>query len=126
MASPVIELREVTKTYRMGEVEVHALRGASVSVQQGEMVAIMGPSGSGKSTMMNIIGCLDQPTSGEYLLEGREVSRLSDDQLAEIRNNSICGVGRSDAAYTERAFGRPATAGGNRQSACQQSCDNLG
>ena len=89
MAPPVIELREVTKTYQMGEVEVHALRGASISIQLGEMVAIMGPSGSGKSTMMNIIGCLDQPTSGEYLLEGQDVSRLSDDRLAGIRNSRI-------------------------------------
>jgi len=89
MASPVIELREVTKTYQMGEVEVHALGGASIAVQPGEMLAIMGPSGSGKSTMMNIIGCLDQPTSGEYLLEGQDVSRLNDDRLAEIRNSRI-------------------------------------
>jgi len=89
MASPVIELRDVMKTYRMGEVEVHALRGASIAVQPGEMVAIMGPSGSGKSTMMNILGCLDLPTSGEYLLEGQDVSRLNDDRLAEIRNSRI-------------------------------------
>ena len=85
----VIEIRHVTKVYNMGEIEVHALRGISLQVQQGEFISIMGPSGSGKSTLMNVIGCLDQPTSGQYLLEGVDVSRLSDDQLAEIRNRRI-------------------------------------
>jgi putative ABC transport system ATP-binding protein len=86
---PVIELKEIEKVYQMGEVEVYALRGASLAVERGEMMTIMGPSGSGKSTMMNIIGCLDQPTSGTYLLEGEDVSRLHDDQLAAIRNQQI-------------------------------------
>jgi putative ABC transport system ATP-binding protein len=85
----LIELENVTKVYRMGKVEVPALQGVSLTVQQGEMLAIMGPSGSGKSTMMNIIGCLDVPTSGRYVLEGAEVGRLTDDRLAEIRNRKI-------------------------------------
>ena len=85
----MIEFKDVTKTYRMGKVEVPALQGVSLSISQGEMVAIMGPSGSGKSTLMNIIGCLDVPNSGSYFLEGEDVSRLSDDRLAEIRNRKI-------------------------------------
>ena len=85
----MIEFEDVTKTYRMGKVEVPALQGVSLSISQGEMVAIMGPSGSGKSTLMNIIGCLDVPNSGSYVLEGEDVSRLSDDRLAEIRNRKI-------------------------------------
>ena len=85
----MIELKEVTKIYQVGNIEVGALRDVSVSIQPGEMVAIMGASGSGKSTMMNILGCLDVPTSGEYFLEGENVGRLGDDRLAEIRNRKI-------------------------------------
>ena len=85
----VIEIRDISKVYRMGDVEVHALRGASLTIRAGEMVAIMGPSGSGKSTMMNIIGCLDQPTKGEYFLDGKDVSRLSEDELAAVRSRKI-------------------------------------
>ena len=85
----VIELQDICKVYQMGEVEVHALRGVSLEVHDGEILTIMGPSGSGKSTMMNIIGCLDQPTAGTYLLEGDDVGHLHDDQLAEIRNRRI-------------------------------------
>lgn len=88
-SGPVIQLQDVTKVYQMGDVQVHALRGVSLSICQGEMVAIMGPSGSGKSTLMNIIGCLDQPTSGTYYLAGEDVSRLNDDRLAEIRNRRL-------------------------------------
>ncbi len=89
MTPPLIQLNNITKVYVMGETEVHALRGISLTINQGEMVAIMGPSGSGKSTLMNIIGCLDRPTSGEYLLEGVNVGELSDDELAIIRNEKI-------------------------------------
>jgi len=87
--APVIAIEGISKVYQMGDVEVHALRGVSLTVCQGEMVAIMGPSGSGKSTLMNIIGCLDQPTAGTYVLAGEDVSRMNDDQLADIRNRRI-------------------------------------
>jgi putative ABC transport system ATP-binding protein len=87
--APVVALREVAKIYRMGRVDVHALRGVSLDIAPGEFVAIMGPSGSGKSTLMNLIGCLDRPTSGSYLLNGQDVSLLTDDQRADIRNRRI-------------------------------------
>jgi putative ABC transport system ATP-binding protein len=88
-SGPVIEITDLKKVYQMGDVQVQALRGVSLTVSRGEMLAIMGPSGSGKSTLMNIIGCLDQPTSGKYVLAGDDVSRLNDDQLADIRNRRI-------------------------------------
>jgi putative ABC transport system ATP-binding protein len=86
---PVIKLDHIHKIYRMGDIEVHALRGVSLAIQQGEFVAVMGVSGSGKSTMMNIIGCLDQPTRGTYILDGHDVSKLSKDDRADIRNRKI-------------------------------------
>jgi len=85
----LIEVHNLTKTYKMGDVEVHALRDVSLTIEQGEMIAIMGPSGSGKSTLMNILGCLDQPTSGTYLLDAIDVGKLNDNQLATIRNQKI-------------------------------------
>lgn len=85
----VMEMVDLKKTYRMGETEVHALQGVSLNVDVGEFIAVMGPSGSGKSTLMNIIGCLDRPTSGQYILEGVNVSSLDRDRRAEIRNDKI-------------------------------------
>ena len=85
----VIQVEDVTKVYKMGDVAVHALRGVSLQIERGEIMAIMGPSGSGKSTLMNIIGCLDTPTSGAYILDGRRVDDLSDNELAEVRNRKI-------------------------------------
>src|ERR1039458_10339646 len=85
----VIQLQDIHKTYHTGEVDVHAVRGVSLGIAQGEFVALMGASGSGKSTMMNIIGCLDRPTQGKYSLDGIDVSQLGRDELADIRNQKI-------------------------------------
>ncbi len=87
--TPLIRLDDATKIYHMGDVDLHALQGVSLTIEQGEFTAVMGASGSGKSTLMNILGCLDRPTSGRYLLEGQEVSRLSTERLAETRNRTI-------------------------------------
>ncbi len=87
--SPLLALEDVTKVYHMGDVDVHALRGVSLAVEEGDFVAIMGASGSGKSTLMNIIGCLDRPTTGHYLLAGQEVSKLDREALAEKRNKTL-------------------------------------
>lgn len=87
--APVIDIQDVKKIYAMGDLQVPALNGVSLQIQQGEMVAITGPSGSGKSTLMNIIGCLDTPTSGTYKLDGTDVSRMTDDEQAAIRNKKI-------------------------------------
>ena len=85
----MIQVTDLTKTYHMGDIEVLALRGVNLEIEDGELAAIMGPSGSGKSTLMNILGCLDQPTSGSYQLDGIEIGSLSDDELADIRNRKI-------------------------------------
>src|SRR3984893_8661097 len=84
-SEPAIDVRDVTKTYDLGDVKVEALRGVTFTITRGEYVAIMGPSGSGKSTLMNLLGCLDRPTTGRYFLDGSDVSTLGDDQLAAIR-----------------------------------------
>ncbi len=89
MTEWVVNAREVTKVYTMGDVEVHALRGLSMTIASGEVISIMGPSGSGKSTLMNILGCLDRPTAGDYWLDAESVAELSDDQLADIRNRKV-------------------------------------
>src|SRR5215216_5756499 len=87
--APVISVRNLVKTYTVGEVIVRALRGADLDVDPGEFVAVTGPSGSGKSTLMHILGCLDRPTSGQYILDGKDVSRMSKDELAAVRNRKI-------------------------------------
>jgi len=89
MNNYVVEAKTLTKVYDMGEVRVHALRGLSLRIKKGEIVAVMGPSGSGKSTLMNILGCLDRPSSGEYILNGAKTAALNDDELADIRNHQV-------------------------------------
>jgi putative ABC transport system ATP-binding protein len=89
MATPLIEVKNLQKVYRMGDVDVHALRDVSLSIREGESVAVMGPSGSGKSTLMNILGCLDRPTAGTYHLLGEEVSRMDRNALARVRNRTL-------------------------------------
>src|ERR1700740_2331159 len=89
MADAVINVHDLSKTYQLGELEVRALRGVSLTIERGEFVAIMGPSGSGKSTLMNIIGCLDRPSAGKYILDGTPVESMNDDELAAVRNKKI-------------------------------------
>jgi putative ABC transport system ATP-binding protein len=123
----LIETRDLWKTYVMGSEEIHALRGVSIEIERGEYVAIMGPSGSGKSTLMNLIGCLDTPSRGSYLLNGKQVSQMNDNELARIRNEEIGFVfqtfnllPRASALHnvelTERMTHRPnELSGGQRQ-----------
>ncbi len=89
MNKNIVDAKDLTKTYQMGDVEVNALRGLSITIKQGEVVAIMGPSGSGKSTLMNILGCLDRPTTGKYLLNGHNVANLERNDLADVRNRQV-------------------------------------
>ncbi|UYZ63276.1 ABC transporter ATP-binding protein [Hymenobacter weizhouensis] len=89
MLPPVIQTTNISKVYRMGTEEIHALQSVSITIQRGEYVAFMGPSGSGKSTLMNIVGCLDTPSGGQYILNGKDVSNMSDNQLADVRNREI-------------------------------------
>ncbi len=89
MVDWVVEANNITKTYRMGEIDVHALCGVTVQIKRSEVVSIMGPSGSGKSTLMNVLGCLDRPSEGDYFLDGESVATLSDDQLSAIRNRKV-------------------------------------
>jgi len=129
----VIEVKDLTKVYQMGEIEVHALRGVSFTVQSGEVLAIMGPSGSGKSTLMNMIGCLDVPTDGEYFLEGELVSTLKDDQLAEVRNQKIGFVfqtfnllPRATALANVELPLRYAGTNGSRKALAQEALESVG
>ncbi|HQH33333.1 MAG TPA: ATP-binding cassette domain-containing protein, partial [Petrotogaceae bacterium] len=86
---PVIEFKEITKIYKMGDVQVHALKSISFSIEHGDYVIIMGPSGSGKSTLLQILGCLDRPSSGEVFIDGTQTSKMNEDQLAKVRNRKI-------------------------------------
>ncbi len=129
----VFRVENLTKTYHMGEIKVHALQGVSFNVQLGEVVAIMGPSGSGKSTLMNMIGCLDIPTSGEYYLENELVSTLNDDQLALVRNRKIGFVfqtfnllPRATALANVELPLRYAGENGNRKKLAQDALDAVG
>src|SRR5258708_7390698 len=100
----VIDIRDITKVYKMGDIEIPALRGVSLQVYEGEFISIMGPSGSGKSTMLQILGALDQPTSGEYYLDGVNVAKLNDSELAAIRNRKIGFVFQSFNLENETDF----------------------
>jgi putative ABC transport system ATP-binding protein len=128
----MIELDNVSKVYKTGSTEVVALRGISCCVEQGEMVSIIGPSGSGKSTLMNIIGCLDKPSSGKYLLEGKEVNKLSDNELAEIRNKKIGFVFQSfnllprATALANVELPLVYGGGGNRKERALQALESVG
>ena len=101
MEDTIIKIKDVTRTYKIGDFEVNALRGVNLEVKRGEFLSIMGPSGSGKSTLMNMMGCLDTPTSGTYILEDKNIDKLNDDQLALFRNqkigfeSNVCKRGRS-------------------------------
>jgi putative ABC transport system ATP-binding protein len=129
----VILAKDLTKIYHMGDVQVHALRGVSLTINRGEVVSIMGPSGSGKSTLMNILGCLDQSTAGEYFLDGERVSDLNDDQLADIRNRKVGFVfqsfnllSRTTALANVELPMRYSGNGRNRQKLAQAALESVG
>jgi putative ABC transport system ATP-binding protein len=133
MTNLVVNAQNITKVYVMGEVEVHALRGLSLQIEEGEIVAIMGPSGSGKSTMMNILGCLDRPTAGSYHLDGESVAGLNDDQLASIRNRKVGFVfqsfnllPRATALSNVELPLRYAENGKNRRSKAKEALESVG
>ena len=134
MSKWVVEAKDITKVYKMGEIEVHALRGLSINIAPGEILSIMGPSGSGKSTLMNILGCLDRPTAGEYSLNGESVATLSDDQLADIRNRGVGFVFQSfnllpratALANVELPMRYAALNGRNRKDVAKQALEAVG
>jgi len=133
MTDWVIEAEHLSKVYRMGAIEVHALCGLSLKIARGEVVAIMGPSGSGKSTLMNIIGCLDRPTSGEFLLDGEKTAQLKDDQLASIRNRKVGFVfqsfnllSRASALYNVELPMRYAGIRSGRKNRAQEALEAVG
>ncbi len=129
----VVDARDITKVYTMGQVKVHALRGLSVKIRRGEIVGIMGPSGSGKSTLMNIMGCLDRPTSGEYYLDGESVGEMTDNQLADIRNRKVGFVfqtfnllPRASALANVILPLRYSDKAGDHQALAQEALENVG
>jgi putative ABC transport system ATP-binding protein len=129
----VIHADEIAKVYKMGSIEVHALRGVTFEIERGEILSIMGPSGSGKSTLMNILGCLDRPSGGEYILDGERVSKLNDDQLASIRNRKVGFVfqsfnllSRQTALSNVELPMRYAGANNNRRQRAREALESVG
>ena len=133
MSELVVDARDLTKVYQMGDVRVHALQGLSLQIEPGEVVAIMGPSGSGKSTMMNLLGCLDQPSEGEYYLDGENVAGMDDNQLASIRNRKVGFVfqnfnllPRTSALANVELPLRYGTVNGKRRSMAREALETVG
>jgi putative ABC transport system ATP-binding protein len=132
----VISVRELSKTYQLGDHAVHALRSVSLDVERGEFVSVIGPSGSGKSTLMHILGCLDQPTSGQYILDGKDVSRLSDDEVSLVRNERIGFVFQGFNLLTRTSalenvelpllYGKSDVSSGERRKRAMQALQSVG